>query len=386
MKGSFRVLTISGIEIGIHYTWILAFILIAWSLAVGYFPQSYPRWTTSTYWAMGVVASLFLFVSVLLHELAHSFVARSRGLPVHSITLFIFGGVSNIEKEPEKPGVEFIMSVVGPVSSLVLGGIFWGVQRAIPPGTPLSALLGYLALINILLGVFNILPGFPLDGGRVLRSIVWGATKSLSKATNVAATTGRIFGWALIAYGVFLIFGNNLFGGLWIAFIGWFLSSAAETSRREVTLREHLSGVSVTEVMDAQPETISPDTSIEKLVHEVFLQHGRRAAPVCSGDRIQGIITPPDVKGVPQQQWAMTPVEKVMTKEPIYYVKVDDDLATALKIISEHSLNQVLVLKDGRLVGLVSRADILRYLQMHQELGIAPKQKQPPTQYQPPAK
>ena len=381
MKGSFRILTISGIEIGIHYTWLLAFFLIAWSLAVGFFPQSYPNWTRPTYWVMGVIASLFLFISVLLHELAHSFVARSRGLPVHSITLFIFGGVSNIEKEPEKPMVEFTMSVVGPLSSLVLAGIFWVFQKAATPGTPLFALLGYLALINLLLAVFNILPGFPLDGGRVLRSIIWGATKSLSKATNVAATTGQVFGWALIAYGVFQILGSNIFGGLWIAFIGWFLASAAETSRREVTLREHLSGVSVTEVMDSNPETISPDTSVEKLVHDVFLQHGRRAAPVCKNDRIVGIITLPDVKGVPQQQWALTPVEKVMTREPIYYVKLEDDLTTALKLISEHSLNQVLVLKEGRLVGLISRADIIRYLQMHQELGIAPKQKPPSAQY-----
>lgn len=375
MKGSFRLGYIAGFEIGIHYTWLLALFLIAWSLAVGYFPSTYPAWTPLTYWITGILASLFLFASVLVHELAHSFVARSRGLPVRSITLFIFGGVSNIEREPEKPAVEFAMSVVGPVSSLLLAGVFWVLSQAVGKSdSPGYAILNYLKWVNALLAAFNILPGFPLDGGRVLRSIIWGATGNLTKATNIAASTGQVFGWALIAYGVFRLMADDFLGGLWIAFIGWFLASAADASRREVTLREQLNGVSVMEVMEPNPETISPTTSIERLVHDIFLQHGRRAAPVSQDDHVVGIVTLPDVRGVPQTEWAITPVARVMTKEPIYYVKPEDDLNSALKLLSEHSLNQLLVLKEGRLVGLINRADIIRYLQVYQELGIAPRQ------------
>lgn len=374
MKGSFNIGSVAGIQIGIHYTWILAFFLFAWSLAAGFFPQNYPGWSQTAYWVTGFIGSFMIFVSVLIHEIAHSLVARSRGLPVKSIVLFIFGGVSNIEKEPEKPGVEFLMSVVGPVSSLVLGGIFLLFWRTVPDSQgPLAASLFYLGSINILLGVFNIIPGFPLDGGRVLRSIIWGATGSLTKATNIASTTGQIFGWLFIAFGVYQVFAGNLLGGIWIAFIGWFLSSSAEASRRDLTLREALKGVSVKEVMDSNPEVVHPETPISTLVHDIFLQHGRRAAPVCSNDRIVGIMTLTDVKTIPQDQWPVTPVERVMKKEPIYYVKMEDDLSKAMQMISDNGLNQLLVLKEGRLVGLISRADIIRYLQMHQELGIQPR-------------
>ncbi|MFW6151149.1 MAG: site-2 protease family protein, partial [Chloroflexota bacterium] len=196
MKSSIRLGRIAGIEIGIHYTWIFIFILVSWSLAQGFFPQYYPGWDQVTYWLTGVIAALLLFVSVLLHELAHSLVAQARGMKVQSITLFIFGGVSNIEEEAEQPRIEFAMAIVGPVTSLALAGMFWALlQTAGDRQSPLAATLGYLALINVILGVFNLLPAFPLDGGRVLRSILWGRTGSLSRATNTAATVGRLFGW-----------------------------------------------------------------------------------------------------------------------------------------------------------------------------------------------
>ncbi len=371
MKSSFRLGRIAGIEIGIHYTWLLAFILITWSLAQGFFPQYYPGWDMATYWVTGILAALFLFLSVLVHELAHSLVAIARGLSVQGITLFIFGGVSNIKGEPERPSVEFVMAIVGPLASLVLAVIFWGLRQAVGQQvSPLAAILSYLALVNALLAAFNLIPGFPLDGGRVLRSIIWGATGNLTKATNIAATVGRVFGWALIAFGMFQLVTGNFLGGIWIAFIGWFLSSAANASRREVRARERLSGVRVRDVMNPIPECISPQVSVGDVVRDIFLQRGRRAVPVCQDDRLVGIVTLTDIKELPQSKWEYTSVGEIMTRSPLHTVDTDDGLNSALKLLAEHSLNQVPVLSEGRLVGLLSRADVIRYLQLSQELGM----------------
>ena len=376
MSASLRLFRIAGIDIGIHYTWILIFGLITWSLAQGFFPQFYPGWDQLTYWTTGAVAALLLFASVLIHELAHSLVAQARGLPVRSITLFIFGGVSNLEEEPEKPSVEFLMSVVGPLSSLVLAGVFWGLLQAVPdPESPVAAMFAYLALINAILAAFNILPGFPLDGGRVLRSILWGATGNLITATNISATVGQVFGWGLIAFGVFQLLAGNFLGGLWIAFIGWFLNSAADAGRRETTLREQLSGIRVEEVMDSNPDIISPGTSVEDMVQDIFRGHRRRAVPVSENDHVLGIVTVADVKELPQDKWAFTPVERIMTREPLYAVSPKDDLNSAMRLMARHDINQVLVMRDGQLVGMIRRADIINYLQLRQELGIKPRRR-----------
>lgn len=374
MKSSFRLGRIAGVEIGIHYTWLLAFILITWSLAQGFFPQYYPGWELSTYWITGVLAALFLFLSVLVHELAHSLIAMAKGLSVRGITLFIFGGVSSIKGEPERPNVEFAIAIVGPLASLVLAGVFWGLRQAVGQQvSPLAAMLSYLALVNALLAGFNLIPGLPLDGGRVLRSIIWGATGSLTKATNIAATVGRVFGWCLIAFGVFQLLTGNFLGGIWIAFIGWFLSSAAEASRQEVTAREHLSGVRVKDVMNPSLECISPQTSVEDVVRDIFFQRGRRAVLVCQDDNLVGIVTLTDIKELPQSKWEHTSVGEIMTRLPLHTVDTGDDLNSALKLLAEHGLNQVPVLGKGRLVGLLSRADVIRYLQLSQELGIKSK-------------
>ncbi len=387
MRGSIRVGRIAGIEIGIHYSWILIFVLVSAILALGLFPQALHGISTQVAWAAGVLAAILLFASVLLHEIAHSLVAQARGIPVRSITLFILGGVSNIEEDAKQPGIEFSMAVVGPLTSLVLGFIFWGFYRVVqgaaaanPVAFPassykdvFSAILHYMAYVNILLAGFNILPGFPLDGGRVLRSIIWAATGNLVRATNIAATIGRLFGWGLIAYGVFSIFGNNLVGGIWIGIIGWFLSNAADTSRQEVTLREQLSGVKVKDAMLQHFESISPTTTVAELVSGVMSQRFGRAVPVCDGTQTVGIVTIGDAKHVPQERWNFTPVSDVMTRGPLYSVKPDDDLNQAMRLIAQHDLNQVLVLNDGQCAGLLSRAEIIRYLQLAQELRVKAK-------------
>lgn len=387
MKSSWRLFRIAGIDIGVHYTWLFIFILISWSLAQGLFPQQHPGWSTLTYWSMGVFTALSLFISVLLHELAHSLVAQARGMKVGSITLFIFGGVSNLEEEPEKPRTEFVMAIVGPLTSLVLGGILWGLAMALTGKgvsfpelisgarftSALASVIGYLGWINITLAIFNMLPGFPLDGGRVLRSIIWGSTGSLKKATDAAAIVGRLFGWAFIAYGLFRLLGGDWFGGIWIAFIGWFLSSAADASRRDVTLREHLSGIKVKDVMNTQPGSISPETTVEQVVANIFQRLHGRAVPVCHNDKLLGIVTIDDVKKVPREQWPATPVERIMTREPLYTVSPEDGLHAAFKMIAQHAINQVLVTLDGKCIGMLSRADIIAHLQLSQELGVAKK-------------
>jgi Zn-dependent protease len=391
MRGSWRIGRIAGIEVGIHYTWLLALFIFTWLLGQG-FITTYPSWQSYVYWIAGFLATFTLFLSVLVHELAHSLVARARGLQVSSITLFILGGVSNLAEEPEKPGVEFVMAIVGPLTSLVLGVIFWvmwffitntwvlpvfSVNVPAVKQTLLLAVIGFLAYTNIALTVFNLLPGFPLDGGRVFRSILWHTTGNLLKATNIAAIVGRIFGWGFMALGVILaIFTKvGLLNGLWFVFIGWFLNSAADNSRYEATLREHLTGVLVGQVMEKDIESVRPDTSIADLVQTIFIQKRKKAVPVADGENLVGVITISDIKGLPQEKWSVTPVVQIMHRDPIHAAKPEDDLNTAMKLMAQYDLNQIPVLSQGKLVGMLTRADVINYLQLSQELNIQGRRK-----------
>ena len=233
LKNSLRIARIGGVSVNIHVSWILIFVLVTWTLAGSYFPRNHPNWPLSLYWTVGLAASVLFFASVLAHELAHSFVARARGLPVHDITLFIFGGVAQLEEEPETPATEFLMALVGPFTSIVLGacfGVVWLTASGV--SEPLAALGFYLAVNNVWLGMFNLIPGFPLDGGRVLRSILWQVTGNLQRATRWATLVGQAIAYLFILAGVWRIFTGDWVGGLWIAFIGWFLDNAASSSYR----------------------------------------------------------------------------------------------------------------------------------------------------------
>jgi Zn-dependent protease/CBS domain-containing protein len=395
MRSSFKVGSIAGIAIGVHYTWILGFALFAYILSAGLFPvllHPNQTGTTATDWILGVSATLLLFVSVLLHELAHSLIAKSRGMGVSSITLFIFGGVSNLEDEPKKASTEFIMAFVGPLTSLVLGGVLWavGLPLGLSGASPFSiftgnypefvspgvALLYYLSAINILLGLFNLIPAFPLDGGRVLRSVIWASNKNMTRSTVVAATIGRYFGWAFIAYGAFILISTrNLFGGIWWAFIGWFLASAADSSLREVTMRRALAGVLVKDVMSTNPTTVTLATPVESVVHDAFLACHCRAVPVVADGRPVGIITLDDVKKVGKDRWASTPAQEIMTREPLHTVSPEDDLNTVARLLAVRNVNQLPVVKNGELVGMVNRADIIRHLEVSQALGVEARRK-----------
>jgi Zn-dependent protease/CBS domain-containing protein len=371
MESSFRIARIRGIDIGAHYTWLLAFALIAWSLAAGYFPQNYPGWDRTLYWVVGAAAALMLFVSVLIHELCHSFVAQARGLRVHSITLFIFGGVSNIESESEDAQDEFLIAVVGPVSSLILAGVFWVALQAVPDSRgPLAASLGYLALVNFMLAVFNILPGFPLDGGRVLRAILWGTTGSMGRATRIASMVGQGLALLFIGYGFVQILEGNFFNGLWIGFIGWFLNNAADATRRQVAIQEGFRGVRVTSLMNPHPQMVSPALSVRELVDEYILRGGLRAMPVAQDGRIVGIVTLTDVKHLPMEEWDRNSVGAIMTRPPLKTIGPREEAGRALKMLIEQDVNQLLVVDNGAIVGMLSRADIMRFLQLREELGL----------------
>src|SRR5947209_5979284 len=291
MPGSFRIGSIAGIDIFIHVSWLIILVFLTFDLANSWFPTTNPGFSMSTYLLMGFSAALLLFVSVLLHELAHSLVARARGLPVKNIVLFIFGGVSNIEQEPESPGVEFQMAFVGPVVSLLIGAVCYVLSLPLRGvNSPLESLLLYLTVSNILLGIFNLLPGFPLDGGRVLRSIIWKITGSAQKATRIATFVGQALAYLIILWGIIQFFSGTAFAGLIIIFTGWFLLNAAQSARAQSTIESVFRGVSVGEVMSTSVVTVPANISLQKLVDEYFLPQGLSSAFVMQADFLAGLI------------------------------------------------------------------------------------------------
>ncbi len=379
-----------GIRIHLHSSWIFIFLLVTWSLALGVFYGWHPEWSTGLRWGMAAVAGLLFFVSVLFHELAHSLVARAQGLKVKRITLFLFGGVSNIEKEPESAGKEFLMSIVGPVTSVLLGLGFLYLGSAtggVPPQAlmmkdplatirqldPVSTLLFWLGPINVLVGLFNLIPGFPLDGGRVLRSILWAITRDLRKATAWAAGVGQFFGWLMIlagglmALGLYIPYlGSGLLSGLWLVFIGWFLNNAAAAANQQVMIRHALEDVPVSRVTRSQVHTVSPDVSVEDLVNDWILKTDERAFPVVRGDQVIGLVSLHDVRKVPRDQWPSITVDRIMTPvSELSVVPPEEDLADAFHQLVSKDVRQVPVMRDGRLVGMLRRSDILRWLQFH---------------------
>jgi len=378
MRTSLYLGSIAGIRIEVNFSWLIIFALLTFSLATGWFPQSVPGQTVALYWITAVIAVVLLFLSVLAHELAHSIVAKSRGMPVKSITLFIFGGVSNIEREPQSPGVEFQMAFVGPLTSLLLGGVFVAVSlimdgiTGIPP--LVLALFSYTGIVNLLLGVFNLIPGFPMDGGRVLRSIIWKATGSLQRATQWAANVGQGIAYLMMLVGVWLFFAGYALDGLWIGFIGVFLLYAAQAEIAQARLESSVAGVRVGDVMTVTPAVVSPYLSTQQFVDEHVLRMGQRALPVVEdveGGRLLGIVTLRDVRQLPREQWATTPVGQIMT--PLAQLKTVDanqPLADALPLITQAGVNQLPVVRDGRLVGMLGLEAIVERLQVRKELGL----------------
>jgi Zn-dependent protease/CBS domain-containing protein len=388
MQRGFRIGRIFGIQIGIDWSWIFIFLLITWALGTG-LRASHPAWSVVVSWGVALVSSLLFFASVLAHELAHSLYARSRGVPVKSITLFLFGGVSNIEHEPDSPRSEFVMAILGPVTSLALGGILLlltgliagPLGRVASPAEaaarlgPVPTIFFWLGSINVILGIFNLVPGFPLDGGRVLRSLLWAITRDFRRATRYATFAGQGVAWLLIVMGIAMVFGARMpffgsgLGGLWLAFIGWFLHSAATQSYQQVVVRDILGGVPVSAIAFRNPPTVSPDSTVEALVHDHIMQSDDHAFPVMEGDSLVGLVTLGDVRSTGRDQWQTRRVRDVMTpRDRLVAVAPGDDAAGALAELARRNVRQLPVIDRDRLVGLLRRRDIVRWLQLHADL------------------
>ncbi len=361
-----------GISVILHYSWFIIFALITWALATSYFPSTYPEWSLATHWAVGLATSLLFFSSVLAHELSHSIVAQAAGIPIDSITLFVFGGVSRMTKEPENPGTELRVALAGPVMSLLIGGVFWGIWLVASGfNEPLAALAIWLGWINVVLAVFNLIPGFPLDGGRVLRSILWWRRGNLRDATRTAANVGRGIGYLFIFGGIWMIFWGFLLNGLWIAFIGWFLQNAAAGSYRQVAIQDMLSGHTVSEVMTRDCPVIPPDTLVEQLVHDYILNTGRRCFSVVENGRALGLITLHDVKKVPPELRSSKTVGDAMTPfNRLRWVRPGDDLSSVLQLLAGDDVNQVPVVENNAIVGMVARDNLLAFIRVRGDLGM----------------
>jgi len=328
--------------------------------------------------AIGIVSSLLFFASVLAHELAHSFVARANGIPVHSITLFIFGGMAQITREPKRPRDEFFMALAGPATSIVVAilfGAIWFVTSKF--SKPIAEVASWLGLINGMLAVFNLIPGFPLDGGRVLRSIIWGITGNLRKSTRVASIIGRAIAYVFIFIGILIIFQvgwfNRVtwFSGLWIAFIGWFLANAAANSYNQMALRDRLQGHTVREVMVTDYPYIPHNLMLEELVHDYILHTGRHCFPVVDEELVLGIVTLHNVKEIPRERWHSTTVSEIMTPlEQLQTAHPDDELSDVLEQMTHEDVNQLPVIDYGKLVGMVARDNVLAFIHTRTELGI----------------
>jgi Zn-dependent protease/CBS domain-containing protein len=370
--GTIRVARLLGFDILIHWSWLIIATLFTWSLATGYLPGVYPEWSAERRWIVGAITSALFFASVLLHELSHSVVARARGLEVASITLFVFGGVSSLGGEPRSARDEFWIAVVGPLTSFAVGAVSAGIWLLARDGnaTTLAAITGYLAYINVAVGIFNLLPGFPLDGGRVLRSAVWAAKGNMLAATRTAANAGRVVAAIMIGIGLLTVFTGGL-GGLWLALIGWFLWNAAENSYQQLLLQNSLRGL--TAGMLAGPATIRvpPDITLRQFAEDYLLNHNQRAffVGVDGGDAL-GLITLSDLQKEPRDQWdtisvfrAMTPRERLITVTP------RTPAVEALQAMAEHNINQLPVVNGRDIQGLLTRAALIRAIQFRSEVG-----------------
>ena len=369
-KSQLRLGKLLGFPIAIDMSWLLIFVLVTSSLALSYFPQRYPDWSRALNVVMGVLTSVLFFVSVLLHELGHSLVARSFGTPVSKITLFIFGGVSEITEEPKTPKEELIMAVVGPLVSLALSAVFailYLATRGV--SKPLSALGLFLGGINLSLGLFNLIPGFPLDGGRVLRAILWGAGRDLTKATRWASWVGQGVAYIFIIIGIVRVFAGDWFNGIWIAFIGFFMDNAARSSYLQLTLRNLLEGHVVSEVMEHDCLLLPPTLTLDVAVDQYLLTSGKRCFTIGTPSGVQGLFTIHKLRDIPKDQWPTRHISDVSTPlSEMRTVSPSTPLWKALQEMTADGVNQLPVLVEGSLTGMLTRENLLTYIRNRSQL------------------
>jgi Zn-dependent protease/predicted transcriptional regulator len=369
---SFKLFTLFGFEVKVDLSWIIIAALVTWSLAAGFFPYLYKDLSTETYWTMGVIGALGLFLSVILHEFAHSLVARRLGLPMKGITLFIFGGVAEMSDEPSSAKVEFFMAIVGPLSSLAIAGVCYVIYLGgISVGWPLpvNGVLRYLAYINVLLAIFNILPAFPLDGGRVLRSILWGIKNDLRWATRVSATVGSIFGIVLIVLGIFQFIGGNFITGLWWFLIGMFIRNAAQMSYQQVLVRNALKGESVRRFMNPTPITAPSSITLEQLVEDYIYKYHFKMFPVVDDGHLAGCISTRQVKEVPRENWSRETVGRLASQCSLENtISPDTDALKALAMMNKTGGSRLLVVEGDKLLGVLTLKDMMQFLSLKVEL------------------
>lgn len=354
---------IFGISIDLDYSWFLIVGLFAWMLAVSYFPAEFPLAGSGLDWAMGAVASVMLFICVLIHELGHSVVAQICGLRVPRITLFLFGGMAQIAAEPGSAGQEFWIAFIGPLVSLALAAFFWEIEPLLSHVYPWIGVAEALALMNFVLALFNLIPGFPLDGGRVLRSIVWRATGSYGRATRIAAVTGRFFGFAMIAFGIWEIFRGAFLNGLWIAFIGWYLGGAANSQLQMESARNAMDGHSVANAMRRDLPRIGAATTLQELADHFVLTESNGYFVVSDGFGGEGLITLSAIRAVPREQWAVTTAAQAMIPAASLPATTPDaGLGTALDKMGRDGVDELPVVQGGLIAGMLSREDLLHYL------------------------
>jgi Zn-dependent protease/CBS domain-containing protein len=367
VKTGFRIARIFGIDVYVHVSWFVILLVVVISLAAQLFPALYPAWGRGTTYAVSVAAALLLFASVLVHELAHSIVAQSQGIRVKSITLFLLGGVSSLQDEPRSAGGEAFMAVVGPLSSIALGGLCLAAAWLLHLPSPATAILAYLGSVNLLLAVFNLLPGFPLDGGRVLRALLWARTHDFVKATRWAARTGHVLGYALIAAGV-LMFLSSPVAGLWTLFIGWMLTQASQASYAQSVQAHALDGVSAGRIMSAPGAGIPPEITLETAAERYFLAGDKRCFPVQDGvDGVAGVVCLSDLRRSQRTAWNRDRVRQVMMPwDRVVAVTRETPATETVRAMAERDVDRIAVMHDDRLVGFVDQAAVRRFLELSQ--------------------
>jgi Zn-dependent protease/CBS domain-containing protein len=390
--GGLRIGRIAGIELYVDWSVAIIFALVAFGVGGAVLPRWHPDWSMLLRWVVALGAAVALVVSILVHELSHAIVGRAYGVRIPRITLFVFGGMAHMQGEPSTPKAELLMAAVGPLTSLVLGvlssligsqlavlgaGQAYNPEEVFRVASPVATLLLWLGPVNIALGIFNLVPGFPLDGGRVLRAAVWWATGSLDKATRWASGSGRVVGGilmgigALMAFGLMVpFFGTGLGNGIWLLLIGWFLHSAARASYMELRLRTRLARVPVRDVMRSSLDTVTPEATIFELVREHIMRSDQTSFPVVEGDRLVGAISSLDVHAVPSDEWPRVTVrDRMRSVAEIPAVDSDAKASEALEALAGADLDQVPVTDHGRLAGFVRRQDILKWLSLQPDLA-----------------
>ncbi len=369
-KSSLPFWRVNGIPIQVDFSWFLIFALITWSLATSYFPTDYKNWSTPLYWAIGALTAGLFFVSVFLHELAHSLVAQRFHIPVRKITLYIFGGISEMKVEPPTATSELWITLSGPLMNLLLAGLFALLSLAFPSIAPVQALTRYLAYANLLLGAFNLIPGYPLDGGSVLMAIIWGITHKRQWGIITAAYAGNIIAYLLIFFGAVQLFGGNIMNGLWIAFIGWFMLNASTGAVRQERLKGLLLGHKVSEAMSKQYIFVYPDTTLQYLVENHILGSPQRSFLVKKDERVVGMLTIHAVQAIPKNEWPSKTVEQVMIPAAqMITVSPDTELYDAIQAMDRDGVNQLPVMANGDIQGILTREDVISYLRRLQTSG-----------------